>query len=95
MLHPICRCLIQFVMREFRPTNDPRFYPLTEEEVFQADIEISILSPLTDISDYNQIQIGTHGLVIWDMGSAVEANITKPFFYRKLLLRIISMSLNF
>ncbi len=44
--------------------NDPRFYPLTEDELPRISIEISILSPLTPITDYNQIQLGVHGLVL-------------------------------
>jgi AmmeMemoRadiSam system protein A len=71
-------------------TNDPRFYPLTEEEIFQADIEISILSPLTDISDYNEIQIGTHGLVIWDIGSARGSE-----YYKAVLLPQVAIEHNF
>ncbi len=45
-------------------TNDPRFYPLSEEEFSHINIEISILSPLTPISSYQQIEIGKHGLVL-------------------------------
>ena len=45
-------------------TNDPRFYPLTEEEVHRVNIEISVLSALVPISSYEQIQIGVHGLVL-------------------------------
>lgn len=45
-------------------TNDPRFYPLMEDEVSKIDIEISVLSALTSISSYSQIQIGVHGLVL-------------------------------
>lgn len=44
--------------------NDPRFYPLIKEEFPSVNIEISILSPLTPISNYQQIEIGTHGLVL-------------------------------
>lgn len=45
-------------------TNDPRFYPLSEEEFHKVNIEISILSPLIPISNYQQIEIGKHGLVL-------------------------------
>ncbi len=45
-------------------TNDPRFHPLTQEEVHHVNIEISVLSPLVHISNYEQIQIGVHGLVL-------------------------------
>lgn len=45
-------------------TNDPRFEPLTEEEFAQTSIEISILSKLIPISNYEEIQLGVHGLVL-------------------------------
>ncbi len=45
-------------------TTDPRFPPLTMEELDQINIEISILSPLRRITDLEQIEVGTHGLVI-------------------------------
>ncbi len=44
--------------------NDPRFHPLNKEEVLKVRIEISVLSPLSPISDYGEIIIGTHGLVL-------------------------------
>ena len=44
--------------------GDPRFPPLTLEEFKQLDIEISVLSPLRQISDVNEIEIGMHGLYI-------------------------------
>lgn len=47
--------------------EDPRFSPLTPEEFKDVDIEISVLSPLREVSDINEIQVGTHGLVI-DVG---------------------------
>jgi len=44
--------------------NDPRFPPLSAEELKDLDIEISVLTPLKQISDINQIEIGVHGLLI-------------------------------
>jgi AmmeMemoRadiSam system protein A len=44
--------------------NDPRFYPLKEEEFQHMNIEISVLSEITPISSYNEIEIGVHGLVL-------------------------------
>ncbi|MBI5473127.1 MAG: AmmeMemoRadiSam system protein A [Ignavibacteriae bacterium] len=44
--------------------DDPRFPPMTTEEFENATIEISILSPLERISSSNEIEIGTHGLVV-------------------------------
>jgi AmmeMemoRadiSam system protein A len=44
--------------------HDPRFYPLEEEELKDAHIEISALSPLKEIEDVNEIEVGKHGLYI-------------------------------
>ena len=45
-------------------TSDPRFPPLTTEELNEVSIEISVLSPLRRINDIQEIQVGTHGLMI-------------------------------
>lgn len=45
-------------------TSDPRFPPLTPEELEDVSIEISILSPMRRVTDLEQIEVGTHGLVI-------------------------------
>ncbi|MGB9004470.1 MAG: AmmeMemoRadiSam system protein B [Candidatus Aminicenantales bacterium] len=44
--------------------EDLRFDPVSEEELKMLDIEISILSPLTKITDPGKVRVGTHGLVI-------------------------------
>ncbi len=44
--------------------NDPRFRPLTRDEVSKINIEISILSVPVPISGYEEIKIGKHGLVL-------------------------------
>lgn len=44
--------------------EDPRFYPLTEEEVDHIEIEISVLSPPKRINSIDEIKIGEHGLII-------------------------------
>lgn len=43
--------------------EDPRFAPLTSEELADIDIEISVLSPLSDISP-GEIVAGKHGLLV-------------------------------
>jgi AmmeMemoRadiSam system protein B/AmmeMemoRadiSam system protein A len=45
-------------------SSDPRFPPLTKEEIKDIEIEISVLSPLTLLRDVKDIQVGRHGLVI-------------------------------
>ncbi len=49
-------------------TSDPRFPPLTAEELDEVSIEISVLSPLRRVTDIEQIQVGTHGLMIVQNG---------------------------
>jgi len=45
-------------------TEDYRFSQVSEEELADIEIEISVLSPLECISDIRQIEVGKHGLVI-------------------------------
>ncbi len=44
--------------------EDPRFPPVTRDEVDDLEIEISVLSPFRKIRDISEIQVGKHGLVI-------------------------------
>jgi len=44
--------------------NDPRFAPLKENEFDDLDIEISVLTPMQQITDINEIEVGKHGLMI-------------------------------
>ncbi len=44
--------------------EDPRFSPVTEKELGDLDIEISILTPLEQITSFDDIVIGRHGLYI-------------------------------
>lgn len=45
-------------------TRDPRFYPMKKEDLSDFSLEISVLSPLREISSVDEIQVGTHGLYI-------------------------------
>ena len=52
-------------------TADPRFPPLTPDELQQIDIEISLLGPLEPIGGPAEVEIGRHGLVVelgWHRG---------------------------
>jgi AmmeMemoRadiSam system protein B/AmmeMemoRadiSam system protein A len=49
--------------------SDPRFPALTPEELDKTQIEISVLSPLHRITDTAEIQVGTHGLMIYQGGA--------------------------
>jgi hypothetical protein len=44
--------------------NDPRFPSLKPEEIKDLTFEISVLSPLKQIKDINEIEVGKHGLYI-------------------------------
>lgn len=44
--------------------QDPRFEPLSVEELDDLDIEISVLTPFEEISDPERIEVGHHGLMI-------------------------------
>lgn len=45
-------------------TQDHRFQPLTDEELPEIRIEISVLTPPRTIEDVSEITLGEHGLII-------------------------------
>ena len=46
-------------------TEDPRFEPMTIDELENSVIEVSVLSPYTEIKDpLNEVEIGRHGIYI-------------------------------
>ena len=45
-------------------TEDPRFPPVAENELSKILIEISVLSRPLPLGDYNDIEIGKHGLLL-------------------------------
>ena len=49
-------------------TEDPRFPPLTSEELEELTVEISVLSPSRRVTDVERIEVGTHGLMIYKDG---------------------------
>lgn len=48
--------------------EDPRFAPLTEKELSKVEIEISILSVPFPMNNYEEIEIGKHGLILEEKG---------------------------
>ena len=44
--------------------KDPRFNPVGREDVPALEIEISVLSPLKEINDVEEIKVGKHGIII-------------------------------
>lgn len=59
---PLYQTIIE--MAQAASTKDPRFDPVTPEELSSIDIEISVLSPLAELKDLSLIEIGRHGLVV-------------------------------
>jgi len=43
-------------------SRDHRFYPVSPEELDDIDIEISVLSPMSPIDDWQKIELGKHGV---------------------------------
>ena len=74
---------------------DPRFTPVTKEELKDINIEISVLSPIEPIADVSQIEVGRHGLVIvkgQNQGVflpqvATEQNWDRDEFLRQICLK--------
>lgn len=59
---PVYKTVVE--MAEAAAFCDPRFRPITEEELPHLDFEISVLTPLQRIHDTSEIQVGVHGLMI-------------------------------
>ncbi len=45
-------------------TEDPRFPPVAASELDDLSIEISVLTPMVQVLDVSEIEIGRHGLVL-------------------------------
>lgn len=44
--------------------QDPRFPPVTADELPDLDIEISVMTPLRQITDIKEIQVGRNGIIV-------------------------------
>ena len=44
--------------------DDPRFAPLKPDELKNITIEISVLSPLKEVKNIDEIEVGIHGLYV-------------------------------
>lgn len=44
--------------------RDPRFHPLRKEELSQLELEISVMSPIEQVTDVEDVQPGRDGLII-------------------------------
>ncbi len=59
---PLCQTVSQ--MAQAAAFSDSRFPPLAPDELDEVEIEISVLSPLKEISSIDEIQLGKHGIWI-------------------------------
>ncbi|MGB8951899.1 MAG: AmmeMemoRadiSam system protein B [Candidatus Aminicenantales bacterium] len=90
---PLYQAVIQAAI--YASSRDPRFPPLTLDELKTLEIEISILTPLLKIDNPRLIQVGRHGLMI-SMGDqngvllpqvAVENHWSRETFLRHACLK--------
>ncbi len=69
--------------------QDPRFPPVTAEELDDLTYEISILSPLEPVSSVDEIEVGRHGLVVergWHRGLLLPQVATEWHWDRETFL---------
>ncbi|MFW6158927.1 MAG: AmmeMemoRadiSam system protein A, partial [Planctomycetota bacterium] len=59
---PVCHVVGE--MARSSAINDPRFQPLTEAELSDLDIEISVLSPMEKTDDPLSLELGVHGVYV-------------------------------
>jgi hypothetical protein len=60
--YPLARVVAEVAAKA--ATEDPRFLPLTQSDLARVTLEVSVLSPLRQIADVSEIQVGTHGLLL-------------------------------
>ena len=44
--------------------RDPRFFPVRKEEIGHLELEISVMGPIEQVRDINEIEVGRDGLII-------------------------------
>jgi AmmeMemoRadiSam system protein B/AmmeMemoRadiSam system protein A len=69
--------------------QDPRFNPITERELPDLEVEISVLTPLKKITDIDEIEVGKHGIYIkkgWYSGLLLPQVATEYGWDRNVFL---------
>ena len=61
-IYPLCQTVIRAAY--YAALEDRRFGPVTANELEDLEVEVSVLSPLTRITQASLVQVGKHGLVI-------------------------------
>lgn len=90
---PLYQTIIQAAI--YAASRDARFTPVSPSEIRDLEIEISVLSPLQKINDFNLIQVGKHGLIIEKAGRKglllpqvpVENNWSRKTFLQQTCLK--------
>jgi AmmeMemoRadiSam system protein A len=54
----VAECAVSAAIR------DPRFPPVSRDELRLLEIEVSILTPLERVNDVSEVEVGRHGLVV-------------------------------
>ena len=44
--------------------RDPRFFPVRKDEIGHLDLEISVMGPIEQVRDVNEIEVGRDGLIV-------------------------------
>lgn len=44
--------------------RDPRFFPVRKDEIGHLELEISVMGPIEQVRDVNEIEVGHDGLII-------------------------------
>ena len=59
---PLCQAVVSSAVNAaFR---DPRFDPLTKDELGNIELEISVMGPIEEVRDTAEIEVGRDGLII-------------------------------
>jgi uncharacterized protein len=59
---PLIENLIQFSVHA--AINDPRFPSITLEDLPELSIEVSVMGPICDLGNIEDIEVGRHGLIV-------------------------------
>lgn len=59
---PLGRAVVQAAI--LAATEDPRFPPVKPPELKAVQVEVSVLTPLREITDARKVEVGRHGLVV-------------------------------
>lgn len=60
--HPLFREVAEIAVAS--ASKDPRFYPLKKEDLNDFSLEISVLSPLRKVENFEEIEVGKHGIYL-------------------------------